>query len=287
MPPGHGRPWRGVWHDARVTIPIRRFYAVAAGLAAIAGFLLFPLAEETDRFFSWTIEPPLTAAFLGAAYWAALVLLAWAAGRERWADARTAMPAVAVIAVLLLVTTLIHLDKFDFDSLFGWFWLVVYCLVTPLLAWAIIQQVRAAGRVERGLNPLPMAARGVLAAVGICFLGFGVALYADPAGTASAWPWPLTPLTGRAIASFLIGFAVAAGFALWENDLTRLRGAAYAFAALALLELLALAVFSADVTASGAGVTAYVAFWGVSLALGLAGAWLSGARTERIASGSR
>ena len=40
------------------------------------------------------------------------------------------MPAlvpVTVIAVLLLVATLIHLDKFDLDSLFGWFWLIVYC----------------------------------------------------------------------------------------------------------------------------------------------------------------
>jgi len=269
------------------TAPIRRFYAVAAGLAAIAGFLLFPLAGETDRFFSWTIEPPLTAAFLGAAYWAALVLLAWAATRERWADARTAMPAVAVIAALLLITTLIHLDKFDLDSLFGWFWLVVYCLVTPLLAWAIAGQVRSAGRVERGQDPLPAGVRALLAAAGLCLAGFGVVLYADPTGAASAWPWPLTPLTGRAIASFLIGFAVAAGFALWENDVARLRGPAYAFSALAVLELLALAVFNGDLTASAAGVAAYVAFWAVSLALGLAGVWLSGARTERIASGSR
>ena len=57
------------------------FFVIAAILAAIAGGLLFIGADDTDRFFSWTIDPPLTAAFLGAAYWAALVLLAWAAGR--------------------------------------------------------------------------------------------------------------------------------------------------------------------------------------------------------------
>ncbi len=267
--------------------PIRRFYAVAAGLAAVAGFLLFPLAGETDRFFSWTIEPPLSAAFMGAAYWAALVLLAWAARQREWALARTAMPAVATIAALLLVTTLIHLDKFDLDSLFGWFWLVVYCVVTPLLAWLIPHQARAAGPVARGLHPLPSPVRAVLVLVGICLLGFGVALYAAPADVASAWPWDLTPLTGRAIASFLIGFAVAAGFALWENDSVRLRGSAYAFAALAGLELLALAVYSDDVTASGAGVAAYVAFWVVSLALGVAGSLLAPDSTERTASGSR
>lgn len=265
--------------------PIRRFYAVAAGLAAVAGFLLFPLAGETDRFFSWTIEPPLTAAFLGAAYWAALVLLAWGARQRTWALARTAMPAVATIAALLLVTTLIHLDKFDLDSLFGWFWLVVYCLVTPGLAWAIARQVRAAGPVERGLHPLPGSVRPFLALAGLILLGFGVALYAAPIDV--AWPWELTPLTGRAIASFLLGFAVAAGFALWENDIQRLQGPAYAFTTLAVLELLALAIYADDVTASGAGVVAYVAFWVVSLGLGAAGAWLASASAERAAAGSR
>jgi hypothetical protein len=267
--------------------PIRRFYAVAACLAAVAGFLLFPLASETDHLFSWTIDPPLTAAFLGSAYWAALVLLAWAAGQREWAVARTAMPAVATIAALLLATTLIHLDKFDLDSLFGWFWLVVYCLVTPLLAWLIARQVRAAGPVARGLSPLPGAVRAALAVLAVCFAGFGVALYAAPTDVASAWPWALTPLTGRAIASFLIGFAVAGCFAIWENDAARLRGAAYAFATLAALELLATAIFSDDLTASGAGVAAYVAFWAASFALGVAGALVPSSTAGRSASASR
>ena len=91
------------------------------------------------------------------------------------------MPAVATIAALLLVTTLIHLDKFDLDSLFGWFWLVVYCVVTPLLAWAIPHQVRAAGPVERGVHPLPSPVRAdPRARRGLALLGFGVALYAAP-----------------------------------------------------------------------------------------------------------
>ena len=105
---------------------LRLFFAIAAILALIAGILLFIGAAETDRFFSWTIEPPLTAAFLGAAYWAAFLLLGWAARQQEWAMARTAVPPVFVIAVLLLVATLVHLDRFDLDSVFGWFWLIVY-----------------------------------------------------------------------------------------------------------------------------------------------------------------
>ena len=42
-----------------------------------------------------------------------------------------------MIAVLLLVITLIHLDRFDLNSLFGVFWLCAYVLVPLLLAWAL------------------------------------------------------------------------------------------------------------------------------------------------------
>lgn len=104
--------------DAPTGRGLRWFFGVAAVLAAIAGCLLVIGASDTDRFFSWTIDPPLTAAFMGAAYWAAMVLLAWAARQERWARSRTALPPVFAIAVMLLVATAIHLDRFHHD-LFG------------------------------------------------------------------------------------------------------------------------------------------------------------------------
>ena len=49
--------------------------------------------------------------------------------------ARPVVLPVCVIAVLLLVATLVHLDKFDLDTLFGWFWLIAYIArCRPLLA---------------------------------------------------------------------------------------------------------------------------------------------------------
>jgi hypothetical protein len=68
---------------------------VLTALTFFAGTQLFVLSDHTDRFFSWTIEPPLTAAFLGAAYWAACVLLAPAArahcaARAWWMPSRSA-----------------------------------------------------------------------------------------------------------------------------------------------------------------------------------------------------
>jgi hypothetical protein len=250
---------------------LRRFFAIAAALAFIAGVLLFVLAAETDRFFSWTIEPPLTAAFLGAAYWAACVLLTWAARQRSWAPARTALPPVFVIAVLLLIATLIRLDKFDLDSLFGWFWLVVYIAVPPLLVVLVARQHRATAPVPRGAGGLPPAVRALLAVQAAVMVALGGALFVAP-GTADAmWPWALTPLTAEAIGAFLVGFGVAAVAALWEDDVDRLEGPALAYATLGLLELAALAIHSDDVTASGLGTALYAALWVSVIAAGAYG----------------
>ena len=268
--------------------PLRWFFGVAAALAFVAGILLFAGASETDRYFSWTIEPPLTAAFMGAAYWAALVLLAWAGSRERWAEARVAMPPVFAIATLLLAATLIHLDKFDLDSLFGWFWLVVYLIVLPLLVVLVRRQSRVATPASVG-RPLPLWLKSVLVAQAGVLLVVGVALFVAPLDAAEVWPWALTPLTGRAIAAFLIGFGIAAGAAARDDDLVRARGSAMAYAALGVLELLAVAIHSGDFTGSGLEQAIYVGFWVTVLGVGAYGVAASGGpATERSpASASR
>ncbi len=261
-----------------LTSELRVLLGAFAALALVAGFLLFPLAEETDRFFSWTIAPPLTAAFLGAAYWAAFVLIGWTARRETWEEAVPTMVPVTTIAVLLLAATLAHLDKFDLDSLFGWFWLVVYCSLPVALAVLVRRQLAVpAGPRELVFTAVPGVLRAVLAVQALVMLGIGVALWVSPASADSIWPWLLTPLTARALGSFLIGFGAAAAFAVADNRLERFRGAAYAYAALGALELLAAAVFGGDF--NGGEAWAFVAFAVSVLLVGVAGsAGTSGAQ---------
>ena len=253
-----------------LTPELRALLAAFAGLALIAGFLLFPLAEETDRFFSWTIQPPLTAAFLGAAYWAAFVLIAWSATRATWEEAVPALVPVTAIAVLLLTATLIHLDKFDLDSLFGWFWLVVYCTVPLALAYLIWRQLQVPREPGGpGATPIPELLRAALGIQAIVMGVIGIVLWVSPSSADTIWPWVLTPLTARAVGSFLIGFAAAAAFAALDNRVERLRGAAYAYATLGALELLAAAVFGEHFDDGESAL--WVAFAATVLAVGLAG----------------
>jgi hypothetical protein len=263
-------PTRYLARVTPLTRELRMLLSMFAGLALVAGFLLFPLAQETERFFSWTIQPPLTAAFMGAAYWAAFVLIGWAARAATWELARPALVPVTTIAVLLLVATLVHLEKFDLDSIFGWFWLVVYCSVPPALAvlvWA--QARRPAGPVPPG-RPIPAALRAALLLQAVVMGGLGVVMYVEPSTAGDLWPWALTPLTARAVSAFLIGFAAAAAYAAWDSRLVAFAGAAYAYAALGALELLAAAAFSGDFD-GGARTALYVAFTVTVLAVGAAG----------------
>ena len=169
------------------------------------------------------------------------MLLAWAGNSGSGREHGRALPPVFTIAVLLLVATLIHLDRFHHD-LYGRFWLVVYVIVVPLLIYLIWAQPKGSGRERPAGAPLAGWLRAALGVQAAALLVFGVLLFAAPVGLHSIWPWPLTPLTGRAIGAFLCGFGVAAAFALRENALDRLYGSALAWAALGALELLAVAI---------------------------------------------
>jgi hypothetical protein len=239
---------------------LRALLWLFAALALIAGVLLFGLSEDTDRFFSWTIEPPLTAAFLGASYWAACVLIAWAAHQRLWTMARATMAPVLVIAVLLLIATLIYLDRFHMDSVFGWFWLIVYLIVPPALVILLVRQLRAPGSDSVRGRRLPSTLRVVLVLQAATMLAAGIALFAAPAHADALWPWQLTPLTARAVGAFLIGFGVAAAHAAVESDLARFEGPALAYTALGVLQLAALALHSGDLTGASIDTWVYVGF---------------------------
>jgi peptidoglycan/LPS O-acetylase OafA/YrhL len=269
--------------DARAwQLPLR----VSAGLAVIAGLLLFVGATRTDDFFSWTIEPPLTAAFLGAAYWAAAVLFLWASAQRDWATIRIAALPELTVAVLLLLATQLHLDKFH-SNVFGYFWVAVYALAAPLLIYLLAAQ-GGGGTAARGA-PMPGWLRLLLGAQATLFAVYGIGLYISPSGFGGAWPWPLTPLTAQAVASFLLGFGLAAAIAARGNDLRRFRGAALAYTVLGGFELLAALLHSGDFEGALA-LPAFLLCATSVLAAGLAGARLEGgaqaSRSRKARSGS-
>ena len=232
---------------ASVVPAMRRLLYVAAVLVFLAGVQLFVFPLRTARYFAWTIDSPMTAVFLGASYWSAVGLEVGAARAARWSGARIAVPAVFVFTTVTLVVTLVHLDRFHLEGdlplstrLVTWAWLAVYTVVPVLMIAASVTQRRRSPAVPAP-NGLPGAVRAVLVGLAAVLLGLGVALLIAPGWADGAWPWSLTPLTGRAVGAWLVGLGTAAAHARLLDDRASLRPLGITGVTFAVLQVIALA----------------------------------------------
>jgi len=257
---------------------MRRLLLVAAVLVLLAGLQLFVFTGRTGTFFAWTIANPLSAAFLGASYWAAVSIEALAGRQKLWANARIAVPAVFVFTVLTLATTLMHLGQFHLGGRFPAgtrivtiAWIAIYVLVPLLMLVVLFVQMRTPGADPPRSAGLPAWMYALLGGQAVVLLGLGVALFAAPGQAAPLWPWKLTPLVAQATAAWLISLGVAAAHALLERDARRLRPAAVGYILLAVLQFIALARYPHQFHWHSASGTVYLIFLAAMLLTGTAG----------------
>ncbi len=137
-----------------VTAGMRWILRIASILVLVAGYQLFVLTSQTDRYFAWTINPPPTAAFLGASYRASFVLVFLASQERNWANARAASFSAFTFTTLTTIATLLHADRFHFNSsvpitlVANWAWMIVYWVLPPVLLVLLVLQMR-----KRGVDP--------------------------------------------------------------------------------------------------------------------------------------
>ena len=172
----------------RVVPAMRWLLGLAAVLVFLAGVQLFLFPLDTETRFAWTIPVPMTAVFLGAAYWSAVGLELSGAVARRWAVARVAVPAVFVFTVLTFVATIIHMHKLHLapelplaTRAMAWVWLGIYAGVPVLMALAWYLQSRA-GTAVPPPSGLPPVLRAMLAVLAVGLLALGVALYVAARG---------------------------------------------------------------------------------------------------------
>lgn len=233
---------------------------VLVGWLLVIGVSLFILTEDTDRYFSWTIEPPITAAFLGASYWSGCLLAFFGARERDWTRARALIGPVLTVTILFLIATLIHIDRFHMDSVTGIVWLSVYAGMPPVMLFLTIRQLRAAGPDPPRVARFPTWFKRMLELQVLGALALGLALFLAPADSAGIWPWSLTPLTARAVAAWALGGAVFLAIVAYEDDWTRVRTAMLSFAIFGALQLIAVARYTETFDWNRAGPWLYVAF---------------------------
>lgn len=244
----------------------RGIFLLAAILAAIAGVQLYLLTDHTEHFFAWTIANPLSATFLGTGYWAGTALLLFGLRERAWANIRLAMAAVSTFVPAMLLTTLLHLDRFHFGSsdrggrVAAWAWLIVYLAVPVLVLVIYVAQLRIPGGDPPDTAPVPLWIRLLLGINGAVSLIVGLALMLIPERLFSLWPWQLTPLTARGIGSGFLSMAVASFWFIRENAWSRGRVGTVPYLVIGALDLIALVRYRGHVLWSRPGAWLYVLF---------------------------
>jgi hypothetical protein len=285
--------------EAKLTQPKVRLAGLPAmnALLYVAAFLVFSVGitltlftEQTETLFAWTIAPPnnvyLTAAFLGASYWASCVLEFLAARRRAWTHSRIAVPAVVLFTFLTLIVTLLHLDRFHLTppsppSTIGmtYFWLFVYVSVPLLMSALLVLELRKRRPDGPRTQPIPVGLKVALGLQSAVMLVFGLLLLFAPQTAPSVWPWKLTPLTAQAIGAWLVSLPVAGFHMIAENDLDRVKPSTVSYIALGVLQLIALARYPGDLNWSTPGAWLYLFFL---LGIVLVGGLLAARTLQRV-----
>jgi hypothetical protein len=223
----------------------------ALPLLFIAGFQLFILSEQTEYYFAWTIALPLTAAFLGAGYWAAMgvAFMNW------WEDvnvgARTTGLTAIAATTILGISTFLHLDKFHLNSpalltrFVTWVWILVYVVTPFVFLWRWFVYGRKSD-ASMGVNPFPSWIRIGYLIQGVLAVLAGLILFFAPNLIIPSWPWELTPLTARAISAWSIAYGLACLEVNRENNTVNVIPARISLLIFSILQLIALARYSSN-----------------------------------------
>ena len=191
--------------------------------------ILWGLPTRTDDLWAWTIKAPLTPIFMGAGYGAGAYFFVRVYRSQRWHEVSVGVLSAAFFALLMLITTLLHWDKFNqgrahdglpdppaLATLAFYGWTGVYILSPFVVAWLWWRnQRRDPGPAEDDALVAP-AVRLAARCVAIVALAGAAVVLVSPSVAVDNWSWPLTPLTARVLACFTaqVGF----GFLLLSRD---------------------------------------------------------------------
>jgi peptidoglycan/LPS O-acetylase OafA/YrhL len=203
--------------DDRV-LPETRWAALVIFIILVpAVVVLWGTPGETADRWAWTIAPDLTPIFLGAGYGAGAYFF-WRTFRAtRWHPSSAGVLGASVFAALMLIATLIHWDRFNhvdapFLAAFAfWGWTVVY-IISPLIVFAVWWRNRATDPREP-VPGEPLLSPAVLLtarAFAVVALVAAAIFFLSPTTAIDIWPWELTPLTARVLASFTAQVGVGA-----------------------------------------------------------------------------
>jgi hypothetical protein len=179
--------------------------------------ILWGLPDRTADAWAWTIKPDLTPIFLGAGYGAGAYFFLRTFLGEQFHPSAAGFFSAAFFALLMLIATLLHWEKLNHGdaplvgSLVFYGWVGVYVL-SPFVVFALwfFNRRTDSGVPAPGEAIVPVWVRRIAQVFAAVLLVEAAVFYISPATAIDVWPWMLTPLTARVIASFTAEVGMAA-----------------------------------------------------------------------------
>lgn len=188
-----------------------------------AVIVLWGFPGNTADDWAWTIKPDLTPIFLGSGYGAGAYFFFRTFRARRWPPSSAGVFGAGLFALLMLIATLIHWDRFNHGdapnlgaiAFYGWVSVYIVSPFAVLGLWFLNRRTDS-GEPEPGEPLVPRGAQLAARAFAVGAFGAAIVLYLFPNTAIDLWPWQLTPLTSRVLGSFTA--QVGAGALLLSGD---------------------------------------------------------------------
>ena len=204
--------------DDRLLAPTRWVAAAIVPVLVAAFVLLYLFPDRTRQLWSWTVEPSMSALIMGGGYLSGAYFFARTARSGEWHRVGVGFVATTVFSSVLLATTVLHWDRFNYAHVSFWAWIVLYGS-TPFLL-PILWRNNQRTDPKTLLPPdavIPRSLRLAVGVGGLAQLAVAVLLFGWPGSIAPHWPWHLNAATARSLSAFVAFPAVTWAWFLVED----------------------------------------------------------------------
>jgi hypothetical protein len=190
--------------DDRLLGPTRWVSAVIVPVLIAAFVILYGFPHETMRLWGWTVRPSMSALVMGAGYLSGAYFFTRVATGRSWHRVGLGFVATTVFSSILLVTTMLHWDRFNHDHVSFWAWILLYAS-TPFLLPILWGRNRSTDPRQPGPRDttIPRGLRTVVGIGGIIQLVVAAIMFVSPDSAARYWPWTLDAPNSRSLAAFV------------------------------------------------------------------------------------
>ena len=191
--------------------PPPRVVALIVAVAVFLGFgVLYIYTDRIPTLWAWPVKPSATALLMGSGYMAGCYFFVRVMFARTWHSVSLGFIPVTVFASAMLVATALHWDRFNHSHIAFQLWVVLYVAAPFLFPALWLHNRRRDPGPAADTLMLPRALRVVTMVLGVLQLLFVLWMFVQPATVIPWWPWKLTPLTARTVASFYSLTAVIA-----------------------------------------------------------------------------